>query len=1306
MRNYAGTVSGVMTFANTGSNITDVAFNITGLSDGSHALLLRSFGNVFEPSGWGSNTPDNLEGKVVVSAASTAVGSFQLTSWVWTNAQNYAGKGLYIFSGNSTSSTAIGQCALGKAVENAAVQVIDTTAAIEWVCALRENSALPALVRGYIMFVLSTPWKINFALSGLPPADYNIGISQSGDVQHPDFASISASGLFNGSCVNCRPAGMQQAVGLIDNGTPYRVSASNVVLGGAFTDANVRSVGANAVPARACMVYRGSQVFAAGVIAASMTLRPGATATGTAVPLMIEGVAVLQSNLHPEIQGILYFEQLGTNFLFRLLVSGVAASTEFRLIALWDADDLADRFAVDPAQIAYSLATLTSDGTGTITAQYYSTKLVAGQRVVLYSRQDVEYTEPLTHGVVGAITLIANASSERATVVSQASCVLRPIINTTSTDPPVFGYVFFSEPVVGGGTQISYAVGNLRPNQSHAWSINSKGDMRSYWSGSLASSRFVGSPTPGRPVGPDEVGSLGNGLMLSASSTGVATGTFVDAYISLMGRNTVIGRSIVVALGNSSSLVSQCVISEWRTPNISVLVPHVTRAVCSISPTGSSGVSGTVIFETLFPDGPVRLSHSLAGISTSFTLRVAEFGDIRSADASTAGPVFVGSYAVRQGGQPGKVGLVADGLVRTSSVAASGDLVDTQLRLNGPDSIVGRSLLVQDTAGRTSGVCVIGRAEESTAVPAEDMPTITSASCVFDGTASSSIRGVVTFELANQPALESVRCAATNLSCLVNTSAVLPIWVSYQVQGLSNNVLHGMHVHTLGNLTFTGSHFVGNCSQCRPTGQPQEIGLLLDGRLLSIGSDGVASGRYPDYAISFNGPNGILGRAVVIHGSNSSASVRVAQCVIGATKSAGIYVAPDVTQPISGSLQTKPAVPFLTRAVAIVRSSSSAWGHVTLLASSDGLDSTINFVFFGLKTGQAYSLQLRKSASATSTVLELPLLAFCTGATKPTIASQTGLRLPAVDSAGHTRGSVVDCAVRINGGKSVIGRTLVLLGSSGAVVGSGVIARAQEDTRGQGSSINTPPIFQLVDDAVVDSPVAVCKMHALGDSGASGSVEFSLDASAASLTAFVKLSGLAPGSYQLSVSSYGDETNTADGSSAGDGFPAAAGQLIGSAADTVVAPGASSLAASGRISLTLTGSRGILGRGIVLTDGAGARVGMCAVGIADPVPEPSKSSSVLTQTGIIIIAATGGGLVLCILLVLLVLLLRRRGCCSRRQKRTKARARPAPPAGKPNSKPLKALGVLPPNWEEAISESGDVYYYNSFTGEVRWDAPT
>ncbi len=120
----------------------------------------------------------------------------------------------------------------------------------------------------------------------------------------------------------------------------------------------------------------------------------------------------------------------------------------------------------------------------------------------------------------------------------------------------------------------------------------------------------------------------------------------------------------------------------------------VSRAVAVVNPLGSSGVSGTVTF-TRAADG-VRVQGKLSGLKEgAHGFHVHEFGDCSAADGSSAGGHFNPTgeshaspqEAHRHTGDMGNVTAGADG-------TASLDYVDTRISFEGPNSVLGRGVIV------------------------------------------------------------------------------------------------------------------------------------------------------------------------------------------------------------------------------------------------------------------------------------------------------------------------------------------------------------------------------------------------------------------------------------------------------------------------------------------------------------------------------------------------------------------------------------------------------------------------------------
>lgn len=148
----------------------------------------------------------------------------------------------------------------------------------------------------------------------------------------------------------------------------------------------------------------------------------------------------------------------------------------------------------------------------------------------------------------------------------------------------------------------------------------------------------------------------------------------------------------------------------------------IARAVAVLLPAAGSSVQGTVTFETL-PEG-TRVVADISGLSPGkHGFHVHEFGDLRAADFSSAGPHFMAPGQAH--GAPGQAmshrgdlgNLVADAMGH-----AHLEVVSAQILLNGPGSVLGRSVVVHadedDLATQPTGksgarvACgVIGRAQ-------------------------------------------------------------------------------------------------------------------------------------------------------------------------------------------------------------------------------------------------------------------------------------------------------------------------------------------------------------------------------------------------------------------------------------------------------------------------------------------------------------------------------------------------------------------------------------------------------------------
>ncbi|KAJ3516701.1 hypothetical protein NLJ89_g955 [Agrocybe chaxingu] len=133
--------------------------------------------------------------------------------------------------------------------------------------------------------------------------------------------------------------------------------------------------------------------------------------------------------------------------------------------------------------------------------------------------------------------------------------------------------------------------------------------------------------------------------------------------------------------------------------------PAVTVNKAIVILNGDSPVTGTVIFEQTSPDGPVKVSGEIIGLSPDALrgFHVHQLGDL-SGGCNTAGAHF-NPYGKTHGAPTDPNRHVGDlgNIESDGSGKASFVFTDKLISLNGPNSIIGRSLVVHagtDDLGR------------------------------------------------------------------------------------------------------------------------------------------------------------------------------------------------------------------------------------------------------------------------------------------------------------------------------------------------------------------------------------------------------------------------------------------------------------------------------------------------------------------------------------------------------------------------------------------------------------------------------
>jgi Cu-Zn family superoxide dismutase len=102
---------------------------------------------------------------------------------------------------------------------------------------------------------------------------------------------------------------------------------------------------------------------------------------------------------------------------------------------------------------------------------------------------------------------------------------------------------------------------------------------------------------------------------------------------------------------------------------------------------------------------------------------------------------------------------------------------------------------------------------------------------------------------------------------LEQQAASQPVQITLKIKGLTPNALHGFHIHASGDLSngclSAGPHFnPEGLTHGAPNSVVRHVGDLGN---IQADASGEANYLFTDSVISLSGPNGIIGRAVVVH---------------------------------------------------------------------------------------------------------------------------------------------------------------------------------------------------------------------------------------------------------------------------------------------------------------------------------------------------------------------------------------------------------------------------------------------------------
>ena len=579
------------------------------------------------------------------------------------------------------------------------------------------------------------------------------------------------AGHFIGDCDSCRPSGQPQEVGYIGDG--HTLTASGGTAAGSFTETEAKLNGINSIIGRSIIIHHavggariGQCVIGIGETAEpdvqSATLRRAANEMPR--PVTSKASCLLQPTTDGDADatGMFMFHQhedhvevkysvfkpsgaVSKEHGFHVHQAGIIGSdgktTLGHFLGVCDDCRPGD---LQEAGLLNDGAKLSVDAQGRGTGSFDDVNIVLngansiiGRSIVIHDADDASIR--VMECVIG---LDAESSNdEPVPEVTSATCYFD---ETSLATEPVEGTVAFTQ-TSEGVVKVEYTITGLDAG-NHGFHVHQLGNILSD-DGSSVEGHFVGHcHGTCRPSGVlQEVGLLDDGRLITSSGS-IAAGTFDDTVIELNGKNSIIGRSLVIhgIRDNASPRAAQCVIGRAETdePKTDELIyveapPVVEAAVCLVRPTtnaDNADLSGAIVFEAA--GAGVEVSYHVVGLAASTThgFHVHQKGDISpvngAADGSATAGHFIGTCDNCRPSGLHEAGNLNDGsgLTTDADGVAQGRFTDSEIALNGVDSIIGRSIVIHAASGARIAHCVIGISNEATiANVATSMPSTTDA---------------------------------------------------------------------------------------------------------------------------------------------------------------------------------------------------------------------------------------------------------------------------------------------------------------------------------------------------------------------------------------------------------------------------------------------------------------------------------------------------------------------------------------------------------------------------------------------------
>eukprot|EP00026_Physarum_polycephalum_P001148 Phypoly_transcript_01149.p1 GENE.Phypoly_transcript_01149~~Phypoly_transcript_01149.p1 ORF type:complete len:1164 (-),score=154.84 Phypoly_transcript_01149:17-3508(-) len=540
---------------------------------------------------------------------------------------------------------------------------------------------------------------------------------------------------------------------------------------------------------------------------------------------------------------------------------------------------------------------------------------------------------------------------------------------------------------------------------THAMHVHTFGDINSP-TGANTGSHFIGSGIDVHHCEDNasrHEGDMGN---WDVQDGGITQGKYLD-LLALSGNNSIIGRGVILHekmddcmnAANSGARIAQGVIGIANLTNLPEEVAAmvqtnstntacsggttagqpVTTAVVVLSPLAGSNITGLVTFEQN-GDGSVTVKAVVHGLSPSsaYGFHIHQFGDLHSENGIAAGPHY-NPYAAPHG-LPGSSSRHVGDMGNICTYDEDGHTAYYQytfsdiVTLSGLNNVIGRMVIIHskfDNGGSRTDFGsriaqgVIGIGNNFTSITFPENITFNSPTCdAFDPYPPLEI-GV-----AQIVGAVDTNVAGSVYFVTVNSSYV---WVWANISGISYNQedLHGLHVHTFGDITSAAAanvkgHYLGvdgvDIHACEYT-SPRHEGDM--GNWQAVNGSILASKTLDLLALT--GGFSIIGRGIILHNetddcaTTSSSGARLAQGVIGIANPA--FLPDDVTIFVN-SLTTTPAntacsgATDVAHAIAVLAPISGSDVSGLVVFHQEGNLTTVTAKVTGLSSSNAYGFHI------------------------------------------------------------------------------------------------------------------------------------------------------------------------------------------------------------------------------------------------------------------------------------------------------------------------------------------------------------